>query len=483
MATITNSDKKYLLESWKRNIRAVTDVRDNFDNASKLNFARVLENTKNVMRERGIRNEGLVRGGVTQMSDVSWFPDHVMSMVSALYASQIAEDLVSVQPLDSPLGVILFLQYLYGDTRGDNLSGRVMIDEWGAMKNGESRNNYASGLIDGEPINATSTEVEAHLQNLPLLIDASHPIDFVDSSNSGDQWRLRRVGEKAYTLKALNASGYEEGADILDHEATISVEPESGLVAFKTKAPMAASLNARYTQDLSSGPSMAGRVTLRLRSEQMKAEPHKLRANYVFDAGYGLSKTHGLDIEESLINACTAEIRQERDNEVINLLRRQAGHQSTWDRTNTNYISLKEHDESFIAELFACGSQIFESTKRVFGNWCVVGKKGLDILNSVGRPRFEPNYVVSPNGPYVAGVLDNKMKVICSPYINSNEYIVGFKGDTFVDAGFVLGDYLPIASTDFIMLDDFVGRKGFVSYYGTRMLNPNMYVRGTITGV
>ena len=72
------------------------------------------------------------------------------------------------------------------------------------------------------------------------------------------------------------------------------------------------------------------------------------------------------------------------------------------------------------------------------------------------------------------------MKVIFSPYVARNEFLVGYKGDSYIDAGFIVGDYLPIASTDFITLDDFVSRKGFVSIWGSRMVNPNMYVKGTI---
>ena len=34
--------------------------------------------------------------------------------------------------------------------------------------------------------------------------------------------------------------------------------------------------------------------------------------------------------------------------------------------------------------------------------------------------------------------------------------------------------------TDLVMLDDFVGRQGLVSYYGTKMLNNRMYVSGKI---
>ena len=135
MSTITESDKKYLLESWKRNVQAVNKVRP-MDEAAQTHLARVLENTKIALRERGIRNENFVRGGITQGADITWFPDHVINMVSALYASQIAEEIVSIQPLDNHIGRIVFLQYLYGDTRGDNIAEQAMINEFGAMQNG-----------------------------------------------------------------------------------------------------------------------------------------------------------------------------------------------------------------------------------------------------------------------------------------------------------------------------------------------------------
>ena len=151
---ITETDKKYLLESWKRYVQTVDKVRP-MDQAGQIHFAKVLENTKQALRNRGIRNEGLVRNGITQGADITWFPDHVINMVSALYASQIAGELVSIQPLDSPIGQIIFLQYLYGDTRGDNTTGQAMINEFGAMQNGDQRNRYACQVIDGEMLTSS----------------------------------------------------------------------------------------------------------------------------------------------------------------------------------------------------------------------------------------------------------------------------------------------------------------------------------------
>ena len=479
MSVITESDKKYLLESWKRNIQAVSKVRS-MDDAAQTAFARVLENTKQALRERGIRNENFVRGGITQGADITWFPDHVINMVSALYASQICEELVSIQPLDNPIGQIVFLQYLYGDTRGDNLAEQTMINEFGAMQNGDQRNRYASQLIDGEPLTSNGgKDIDAYLQNLPVLVGPHHPIDLVDNTNSGTVYRLKRTSEKTFAVVELNAQGYETSSNLIDTSKDVVVDPESGHIKLSLTVAVPAGLNARYYQDLSNGPSLAGRVTLHLKTEQIKAEPHKLRAQYVFDAGYALSKSHGIDIEQCLIDACTTEIRHERDMEVINLLMKQAPASVQWNSLSSNYVSQREHNESFLLTLFAAASEIAYRTKKVFGNWCVVGKQGLDTIMSVGAPRFEASSLANLNGPTVVGTLDHTMKVIFSPYVARNEFLVGYKGDS-IDAGFIIGDYLPIASTDFITLDDFVSRKGFVSIYGTRMVNPNMYVRGTI---
>lgn len=480
MSTITESDKKYLLESWKRNVQAVNKVRP-MDDAAKVHLARVLENTKIALRDHGIRNENFVRGGITQGTDISWFPPHVINMVSALYASQIAEEIVSIQPLDNPIGRIVFLQYLYGDTRGDNLAEQVAINEYGAMNNSNQRNRYASQLVDGEPVTSSGgTDIDVYLQHLPVMIDPAHPVDFVDNTNSGTVYRLKRTSESAFAVVEVNAQGYETSTDLIDKQKDVVVDVESGHIKLSLTEALTSGLNARYYQDLSSGPSMAGRLTLHLKTEQLKAEPHKLRAQYVFDAGYALSKSHGIDIEQCLIDACTTEIRHERDMEVINLLMKQAPANVQWNSLNSNYISQREHNESFLQTIFAAASEIAYRTKKVFGNWVVVGKQGLDTIMSVGAPRFQASSLANLNGPTVVGTLDNAMKVIFSPYVARNEFLVGYKGDLYVDAGFIVGDYLPIASTDFITLDDFVSRKGFVSIYGTRMVNPNMYVRGTI---
>lgn len=42
---------------------------------------------------------------------------------------------------------------------------------------------------------------------------------------------------------------------------------------------------------------------------------------------------------------------------------------------------------------------------------------------------------------------------------------------------------MPILTTDMITLaDDFATRQGWATMYGTKMINPRLYVKGRITG-
>lgn len=478
-----------MLEAWSSKINVVDSVRGGMSDDAKTTLARVLENTNKTLADmRAIRNEGVCRNlgcetPASNMSGIDWFPDHVIDMVSAIYASQIIDDIVSVQSIDSPLGVIRFLKYVYGNDRGNAKREQVAIDEWGAMRGVNDGRFVARELVENELVGtAKSGELSSFLQLLPVREDS--PVRLVNEHTQETFVAEREKSDDGKVVDGWTVSRVSpNGANTIVKDAHFSLDGASGKMLF-TYASITADETwvASYYQDLSYCPTDSMNLEVRVKTEMIKAVPHKIRANFAFDASYALSKVHGINIEESLVNACTAEIRQERDNEVINILMRQAGGSSTWSRKVTSYISQHEHDMSFISELFACASMINFKTKRGFGNWVVVGRQGLNIIKSAGSTRFTAAGATLPNnGAFVAGDIEG-MKVIYSPYIAEDAYLVGYKGSD-QDAGFVVADFLPITKTDMVMLDDFVGRQGLVSYYGTKMLNPDMYVRGKITDV
>lgn len=472
-----------ILESWKDKITVVDQVRGGMTDDAKSTLANVLNNTNKALEDlnaiRGVTNESVCRNvPASQYAGIDWFPEHSIDMVSAIYASQIIDDLVSVQSIDSPIGVIRFLQYVYGQDRGGVKREDVAIDQWGAMTGVANGNLVARERVTDESFgNAATNTIEAYVQRLPVKVDADSPIDFKRVSDSA-VIRAKKTAA-GWDVVSVDASGYESA---LAGTNTFSIDPETGHMRLTCNPAISdtETFTVSYFQDLAHCPTDSMNLELRLRTEMVKAVPHKIRANFAFDASYALSKAHGINVEEALVNACTAEIRQERDNEVINILMRQAANKSSWDRTVSAYISQSDHDQSFLSELFECASLINFETKRGFGNWVVVGRQGLNIIKSANG-RFKASGSTLPNnGAFVAGTIDDgALKVIYSPYVPQDAYLVGYKGSD-MDAGFVVADFLPITKTDLVMLDDFVGRQGLVSYYGTKMLNPKMYVVGHI---
>lgn len=478
---------KPMLESWKNKINVVEAVRGGMSDDAKVTLAKVLNNTNNALADmRAIKNEACCSHNLgcntpsSQYSGIDWFPEHSIDMVSTIYASQIIDDLVSVQSIDSPIGMIRFIEYTYGTNRGNVARGGVAIDRWGAMAGVADGNHVACELIKEETIGqgaaSTGAITDKFLQQLPIKFDAENPVVITDGVN----FRVR-VNKTASGLeyKDIDVDGNETGTHV--GMSNFTLDPESGAITLTDASLADAAVMVSYFQDLSHAPTDSMNLEVRVRTEMVRAVPHKIRANFSFDASYALSKAHGINIEESLVNACTAEIRQERDNEVINLLMKQASVKNrTWDRQVTSYISQHEHDMSFLSEIFACASLINQQTKRGFGNWVVVGRQGLNIIKSAGSDHFKATGATLPNnGAFVVGEIEGQIKVIYSPYVPENSYLVGYKG-TDMDAGFVVADFLPITKTELVMLDDFVGRQGLVSYYGTKMLNPKMYVAGTI---
>jgi hypothetical protein len=57
---------------------------------------------------------------------------------------------------------------------------------------------------------------------------------------------------------------------------------------------------------------------------------------------------------------------------------------------------------------------------------------------------------------------------------------MGYKGGTFLEAGYVYAPYIPLYTTPMIVLDDFVGRKGLATQYGKKMVNPRFYSKGLV---
>ena len=126
-----------LLEKWTR-----TGLLEGLkDTHSQHNMARLLENqAKELLREASSMTAG----------DVEGFAAVAFPIVRRVFAGLIANDLVSVQPMSLPSGLIFFLDFAFGDETGGTAADSPRM---GNVADGSvsiyGTDKLASGIVDG----------------------------------------------------------------------------------------------------------------------------------------------------------------------------------------------------------------------------------------------------------------------------------------------------------------------------------------------
>ena len=83
-------------------------------------------------------------------------------------------------------------------------------------------------------------------------------------------------------------------------------------------------------------------------------------------------------------------------------------------------------------------------------------------------------------GAEKVGTLSNRFTVYKDPYFPRNKILVGFKGGSYLETGYVYAPYVPLIVTPTIFApEDFTPRKGVMTRYGKQMVRADFY--GTVT--
>jgi hypothetical protein len=86
----------------------------------------------------------------------------------------------------------------------------------------------------------------------------------------------------------------------------------------------------------------------------------------------------------------------------------------------------------------------------------------------------------SATGARKIGMLQNRWLIIEDPFFPSDKWLTGYKGESFLDAGYVYAPYIPMTTTQTVYLDDFMGRKGAMTQFGVKSINNLMFATGQV---
>ena len=251
-------------------------------------------------------------------------------------------------------------------------------------------------------------------------------------------------------------------------------------------------------------------IDIKIESIAVTAVTRKLRARWSPELAQDLNAYHSLDAEVELTQILSEQIALEIDREILNdLLTEAQGANFYWSRAPGKFVNKRTGAEATMASTLS-GGPSFTGTVREWYETLV--ETIIDVANEIHRKtlRGSANFVVcSPDiatifeasvlykpslsldgdgqvgNPFTLGAtpigsLSNRFTVYKDPYFPRNKILIGYKGGSYLETGYVYAPYVPLIVTPTIFApEDFTPRKGVMTRYGKKMVRADFY--GTVT--
>ena len=557
---------------------------------SKDGMARLLENqAKELLREASTMSGG----------DVEGFAAVAFPIVRRVFGSLIANDLVSVQPMSLPSGLIFFLDFvassdtprlgykadtsLYGGgvvanqlTGGVDLTGDLNIEAGPYnLNNGYSSPTgslaaYGAGTAAAGTPNAAIVLVasgtvgaDAAAGRHPLTLADQATLDSLcnydpdlsgkdvvvveitgSSEGNFEQLDVRNFVAMSGSSASALAKGFVRRLTKVSSGSVGNDPSVSGVDGFKltmvfpttasngiatvgdygtaTLAQITGStINLEFPIDdnfINSGGAIGAvhgdahwdlennveipEIDIKVDSIAVTAQTKKLKAKWTPELGQDLNAYHNLDAEVELTSILSEQIALEIDREILeDLIKGATAGTQYWSRRPGKFltrdtgapISTSENEQLLGADFTGTVSEWYETlaetindvsaqihrkTLRGGANFVVCSPEVANILEFTAGFRASVTHDADRGtiGAVNVGSLSKKFDVYVDPYFPRNVLLVGRKGGSFLESGYVYAPYVPLQVTPTIFgVEDFVPRKGVMTRYAKKMVRPDMY--------
>ena len=390
----------------------------------------LLENTRqHIIRETAA-------AGSIQAHDIANFRKTLLPMIRRIIPGTIATELVGVQPMSGPVGLVYTLRYKYEEAMthrqaSSQFGGFDIVAGDEAFGNDKPIRQFYAGNTG-----AAQTAGASGITN-PLAAEA----DIDAATAEGGAWESSS-DVTTYGTGTSDFSGYSVnvGGSMLGGSGSF-IEGSGGR-----------------------------KMSLEVISQAVEAGSRKLQSGWTIEAMQDLNSQHGLDLESEITKALSAEIVQEIDAEIINDLIALAGTVRTFDFSLTDGPA---YAPAFVGDRFAnlgvrineVANVIARKTRRGAGNFIVVSPMIVSVLQSAAKAVFAPaveGEFKGPNNTEMVGTLNGRIKVYsylwnqAGPGVSapngSDTILVGYKGGNGeVDAGYFYAPYVPLMSSGVIV--------------------------------
>jgi hypothetical protein len=441
-----------------------------------------------------MENESIWLQGLTEETrtvNVGSFTKFIFPVLRRVFPNLIANEIVSVQPMTAPIGAVFFLDYIYGSSKGGTVEGNVFPRDFDRDYSGEFVNGEPLALGDGAAYGGVGTPLDANFAWTPV-----RPLD----AGRGFSVILREIDSAGATVQ--EATFAADGLSVTGDATAGSINHANGsMVGFLFTAAPALNnqIKAYYYYDGELNTKVP-EVRLDVKKAPVEAMPRRLKALWSSEAAEDLRAFHGLDAETEIVSIIAQEIALEIDREIINdLLLSSTGTTGAFNRIPPGGISEIDHLRALITQISTVSNLIHKKTLRAPANWIVTSPEISALLTQltthgdfkpIWSGDMNPGSPIDPMRPrtshgqfsiYKVGTLMNKWMVYEDPFFPSDKMMIGLKGGSFLESGFVWAPYVPLQVTPtFLDPSDFSFRKGLRTRYAKKLLRPDFYGQLTV---
>lgn len=233
-----------------------------------------------------------------------------------------------------------------------------------------------------------------------------------------------------------------------------------------------------------------GEVSFELKSVTVSVIERKLRAQWSPELAQDVSAFHNIDAEAELTALLSEQIAAEIDREILRDLRRAAAWRLKWDYKGVTgrgidtqnagaFYTQKEWNQTLMTAINQVSAQIHKATLRGGANWLVCSAEVSAIFDDLEY--FHVSNAAPEEDKYNMGIervgsLQGRYQVYRDPYFPADTILLGHKGTSLLDTGYIYAPYVPMQLTPTMYNPfTFAPVKGIMTRYAKKVVNNKFY--------
>ena len=404
---------------------------------------------------------------------VSFIPAYI-PMLTRLMPSIITLELVGVQPLNAPVGIVwAYRMYLAGKNSkyaNGNLTANFYSGIIGIMASSTQANALTKSTVGSETlykvVNVTANTLLAKCYVLHNELDNANVFLKLFKTNSivGALVSIASVDGKTIAdsidTACNNGDVIEIRVNAGNDDATVTGAKVSQLVTTHRnwdKDYLFSSVFQYFTGgDSTDSPSYlegyeglddTNGIKFHIESGNVWAKTRKLRVDFTMESLQDTQALYkGYDLQAEMIKMAVRQLALEIDQEILFHIKKLAGLNDIFefDFATVNGFDVAGKVKTLLVMIEDVAVQIAQDTRLGAGNFIITNSRGVALLNTLPTFTRTQDYETLGSAVQKAGTLNGVVKVFLDPFSKEDAIYIGHKGSTEGSTGIIFSPYIPI---------------------------------------